>query len=353
MQAKDILDAAKKGKTEKVMLMLQQQPELLHVVDQQGWSLLHIAVHAGHDSLTQALAIRFPKLINAINNQGCTALQLAATKGHDKILGLLASLDPSHTTREGWTGFHFAAQFGQEKVLQTLFDRCPRLIDATTNRGETALHLAAAHGHERIVEVLLAKSPKLLDAVDRRGDNALHLAVARGRDKIVEVLLAHNCKVTAVTDSGWTALHLAAKLGNTTMVEMLLARISPLRIVTETKTPDTFGGVVDGTGDVTMTIERRTLLPITQTRSTTGAPISAAEAAKALAAAAEMLNFLSPRGQTVVHVALENGHMPIAELLLVHKPELAGVVDHSGQTLLHVAARTCGENVTFVDSCGN
>lgn len=362
MQAKDILDAAQKGKTEKVMMMLQQQPDLLHAVNSQGWTLSHVAVQGGHDHLTQALAMRFPRLINAINNQGSTALQLAAIKGHDKIVGLLAALDPSHTTREGWTAFHFAAQFGQEKVLQTLFDRCSRLIDATNNRGETALHLAAAQGYERIVEALLAKSPKLLDAVDRRGDTALHLAVDRGREKIVEVLLAHNCKVTAVTDSGWTALHLAAKLGNLTIVEMLLARLLPIADNKDNTNKDntnkdttnkdtTTTAVADDTesprGGTVASVAERKVATIQRVPAAIAAQRER-EAKERAATAEEMLSALSPRGQTVVHVALENGYVSIAELLLTHKPGLIGIVDLAGQTLLHVAARTCG-NVPFVD----
>jgi ankyrin repeat protein len=62
----------------------------------------------------------------------------------------------SETSYRGWTALHYAAQGGQEAVVDLLLTKGAE-INARGNRGETALNLATYHCHRWVVRTLLEK----------------------------------------------------------------------------------------------------------------------------------------------------------------------------------------------------
>jgi len=90
-------------------------------------------------------------------------------------------------SEDGNTFLRYAADVGQEEVMQLLVDWGPD-IDPINNKGRTPLHLACTFGRDDIAELLL-KSHANIQATDVDGSTPLHMAT-HSNANTYDVLLA-------------------------------------------------------------------------------------------------------------------------------------------------------------------
>mmetsp|Transcript_9721 Transcript_9721/g.41684 ORF Transcript_9721/g.41684 Transcript_9721/m.41684 type:complete len:251 (-) Transcript_9721:408-1160(-) len=105
-----------------------------------------------------------------------------------------------------------------------------KAINEKDEDGRTMLHWAATTGDVRIVEILLNYNAKI-DVSDEEGTTVLHSACACDHEKVARILLdklaidsgdaAVRKLVRAGTSSNITALHYAAGRGNVMLIQML------------------------------------------------------------------------------------------------------------------------------------
>merc|ERR1712098_268722 len=107
------------------------------------------------------------------------------------------------------TPLHLSVQFGNEKAVSNLIERCanPRAVD---RNWRTALHFAAKVGSKSLCALFLQHGCKI-NKVTRLGETALMMAAANGREEVVQFLLENHADTKIKDLFGKSALHLATK----------------------------------------------------------------------------------------------------------------------------------------------
>lgn len=155
----------------------------------------------------------------------CPELFEACRAGKVERVRLLLShegVDASATDYYGKTCFHSACLAGQEKVLETLLEEFPALLDQNTDNGTTALMYACEFGQIRIAWFLLLRKVDP-HALSKDGSTALMKASETGSSECVEFLLREaKVEENSRNEEGYTALLCAAQKGHTAVVKTLL-----------------------------------------------------------------------------------------------------------------------------------
>ena len=178
--------------------------------------------------------------INAADSLGETALHTAAEHGHVAVLQLLLErgADPRRRTLCGWTALHLAASCphatrhnkGHVQAVQVLLahnnpnnsdnhnnNTTSLLLHAGTSDGRTALHMASLYGFTDVVRVLLQAGANP-NAADHDGLTPFAVACQSHAVDCIQVYLESTTSVAfdptdlhthAVDDDGYTPLHMA------------------------------------------------------------------------------------------------------------------------------------------------
>ena len=178
-------------------------------------SALHLSSLGGHVRTAAFLLDRCPELINLINRDGWTPLHLAILtgqlKGNRETAELLihrgCALDV--LSYDGWSPVLLAAHRGMDRILARLLSQGAR-HDLTRGQGESALHLAAAASEHECVKLLLEHGASAT-AMDGSGDTPFHSAVHGGDElSLVELLRVCPQGIGLVNYAGDTPMHIAA-----------------------------------------------------------------------------------------------------------------------------------------------
>jgi len=128
-----LTEAAGRGHESTVALLLQYQPDLIHIVDKQEHkSALHYAAEKGNLNIARQLLDRKPELIDMVSSSGSTILHCAANT----------------------------------EVIGYPLDRKPALSDVVDCDGQNALHMAAQLGHGEAFSQATGSEPSITRCVD-------------------------------------------------------------------------------------------------------------------------------------------------------------------------------------------
>jgi len=188
---------------------------------------LMIAASSGNIGAVNLILQSVPKPDpNLRGKDECTALMFAAQYGHEKVAETLlkAGSDVNLQNNEGCTALMLAVSFRHEKTVETLLEAGAN-TNLQDNAGYTALMFAAQDECEEMVEVLL-KAGSDVNLKNNVGYTALMVAVQSGHEKVVKILLEAGSKagsdVNLKNNVGYTALIIAAQYGHVKVVEILL-----------------------------------------------------------------------------------------------------------------------------------
>ena len=193
----------------------------LNAVDENGSTLLMVAIEAGHLAIVETLLSKgaSPHFVGAFQR---TPLMLAAASGHAAVVNLLlttgVAIDATDFT--AWTALFLAARGGNAAIVAALLSKGASLHVVSMDN-QTPLMLAAAYGHADVVNLLLNAGAKI-EATDEEGQTALLYAAGKGHDAVVQTLLGKGANLHAVDDEGKNALMLAATNGHDKLVKRLL-----------------------------------------------------------------------------------------------------------------------------------
>lgn len=180
----DIVGAAKRGDTHAVHQLLTDDPELVAVTDELGYTALHWAAIRGHWGIVvELVAAGAP--VNAVGGDGGTPLHWACHHDRDDMVAMMvdAGAEISVSNRWGRTPLHVAARRGNVRVAALLLAAGADPA-AATREGWTPLHVARMSDHPEVAALLLEAGADP-DAVDN--DGATPADVARTRPAPVEV----------------------------------------------------------------------------------------------------------------------------------------------------------------------
>ena len=283
--------------------------------DEKGWTPLHHAAFNGHAS-TIDLLLQKGAFVDAEDGSARSPLMLAASQGHEKAVerllqcGANANLSTSSSMsplNQALLKDHLgAAKFlldagashtGRDRCgFAPLFVACSRsiqtvnlLIDAKADVTEdlvgriTALHLASHSGNVPLLERLLELNLSV-DLPERGKDNGyspLARAIDAQQEEAVSLLLARGANPNYKMATTWTCMLKAAAIGNFKIAEMLVRHELPK---------------------------------------------------------ADLHAVCKPEGWTALHVACQNGHSQVADLLLRSGWDV-NARDKNEATPLHLAAK--------------
>lgn len=336
-----------------------RQPEL------QGWTPLHLtAAQIGGSGEVARLLLQGGARVEATFGRGYQPLHIAAQNGSEsagtELLDAGASRDA--TLDNGWTPLHLAVWNNRPAMVRLLVERqAPielpafndwRAIEHTpgssptewTNGGWRALHVAAARGYEGLISLLIELGATV-DSINDVGRTPLHVAAAGGHRQAVAVLLAQNADANATDHAGVRPLDISVKDKRFDIARLLVragadleARDSAGRTLLET--------AVHNGAEAEVTF----LLGVMASQTDRRAPQpdllhAAVERGKREIVAALLDAGADPEaadafGWRPVHVASQNGYLPILEELAARGANFSARALEPPVTPLQAAAET-------------
>lgn len=173
--------------------LVRETPLLVKQRDDDGRVPLHWAVSSGDADMVAFLVANMAheEIDDLVDNSGWTPVHIAAATGRSDLLDVLLDHDPKPD------------------------------VNLTTASGTTALHLAVSKNHYDVVKQLIQKHRCATRTKDKLGRNALHRAAAIGLQPIMRTLAEAGVNVNATDRDGWTAMHHALAEGHGDVARLL------------------------------------------------------------------------------------------------------------------------------------
>ncbi|XP_045676059.1 nuclear factor NF-kappa-B p105 subunit isoform X3 [Phyllostomus hastatus] len=216
-----------------VKMLLAVQRHLTAVQDENGDSVLHLAVIHLHAQLVRDLlevtcGLVLDDIINMRNDLYQTPLHLAVITKQEAVVEdlLRAGADLSLLDRLGNSVLHLAAKEGHDQILSILLKhkKAALLIDHPNGEGQNAIHIAVMSNSMPCLKQLVAAGADINSQEQKSGRTALHLAVEHDNISLAGYLLLEgDADVDSTTYDGTTPLHIAAGRGSTRMAALLKA----------------------------------------------------------------------------------------------------------------------------------
>lgn len=303
---------------------------------QTGETPLHMACRSCHPEIVKHLIDmckekhgpdKAATYINSVNDDGATALhytcqitkeEVKIPESDKEIVSMLLEngADVTLQTKNALeTAFHYCAMAGNNDVLMEMIAHMnPTDIQKAMNRqssvGWTPLLIACHRGHMELVNNLLANHARV-DVFDIEGRSALHLAAERGYLHVCDALLTNKAFINSKSRVGRTALHLAAMNGFTHLVKFLIKD---------------HNAVID-----ILTLRKQTPLHL-------AAASGQMEVCQLLLELGANIDATDDLGQKPIHVAAQNNYSEVAKLFLQQHPSLVNATSKDGNTCAHIAA---------------
>ncbi|QPG73757.1 hypothetical protein FOA43_001071 [Brettanomyces nanus] len=144
-----------------------------------------------------------------VDQSGWTPLHIAASVGNLEILKMLLTHQPTpnvdQQTSTGQTCLHFAVSKSNYEVTDYLVKTCKASARIKDSKGQYALHRAAAVGSLRMCQILIEVGKSPLNASDIYGYTPLHHALAEGHGDVAVYLVKNGADPLVQDRDGKTA----------------------------------------------------------------------------------------------------------------------------------------------------
>ncbi|XP_031564740.1 transient receptor potential cation channel subfamily A member 1-like [Actinia tenebrosa] len=366
--------------------------DLLHNVDGEGSTLLHLAVESGSPQVVELCLDEGASPHSVKSSDGSTPVHLACSYGYMDILDNLMKavafiLDPP-PDQDGRLPIHKAAQANHHLVISYLLKQDMDQIDATDHEGRTPIMLAADNCCYESVQVLLenganvdvrdalnktvlhyaigsaevlkeilkdVKSNSLIRAKDNEGNTPLHYASRLGCVKDIAIMLMKNKASVAITNSaGEIPLHIAARHGRLAVVKKLTEGRNKRTINSNDASERTplHLAAQEGHEDLVEFFLKKTAKIERDANGQTPLHYAALKGSKTaielfLESKPECLNYTDEDRNTALHMAALGGHSHIVQYLLT-KPDQVVSVNERNQNILDIAIEGRHEMVAMV-----
>ncbi|XP_014681470.1 PREDICTED: serine/threonine-protein phosphatase 6 regulatory ankyrin repeat subunit B-like isoform X2 [Priapulus caudatus] len=236
------------------MLLLDTDPSLIDVQDEEGHSALHLAAICGSLKVLRCL-LEYGADVQLSDGEGHTIMHWCAVCGQVKMIDLLidCGAEASSADIHGAYPLHYAAQmcgsndmgndpelglatlrtFLQREISTNCSDKdgssdaCEMLVNfgadthATDKEGLAALHITCSLGHQDCAQVLLDKGNADVDSLDHTGKSPLFHAAMHDHPHCVNMLLEHLANPNLRDSDGRSAAHYVASRGILSCLQLL------------------------------------------------------------------------------------------------------------------------------------
>ncbi|XP_061625038.1 synphilin-1 isoform X1 [Phyllopteryx taeniolatus] len=164
--------------------------------DEVGNNLLHVSASQGHAECLQHLtSLMGEDGLNERNQQQLTPAGLAVKNGHLECVRWMVSeteaIAELSCTREHPSLIHYAARYGQEKVLLWLLQFMQEQaisLDEVDHNGNTGVHVAAQYGHLTCIQTLVEYGSNVT-VLNQHGERPSQLAERQGHSPCARYLV--------------------------------------------------------------------------------------------------------------------------------------------------------------------
>lgn len=210
----DMFNAVRFGSLVVVKNILGEMPELVHELDNQGYSAVHWAAKSGSVDMMEVLVEAKANLnVATAADSRMLPIHWAASDGKLSTLKFLLDhrCDINALDGNGCTPAIVAAQHEEATCVIFLVQNGADLT-LTDNNGDTALHWSCYKGFIELTGLCSYLCPQTMEKEDNYGQKPIHLAALRGNADVVEYLVA-DCGVdtNSKDKNGLTPLALAMK----------------------------------------------------------------------------------------------------------------------------------------------
>ena len=226
LTAHEIHDAAQAGDLAKVRSLLEADPDLLELKNENGKTPMHFAAESGSVELIRFLLDK-GAAVNAKNIASEIPLHYAAGWCHLEAVKLLLDrkADVSIRSNEGDTPLHYLRFVGLREVAELLLDNGAD-INARNNAGETFLGMAVNAGRPQLIDLAFDRGARIEPG---QGMRMLIDAAAADNLVLVDRILDNGVEAKAEGEDGVLLLHAAAQAGHAKLVEDLLTKSADIR----------------------------------------------------------------------------------------------------------------------------
>jgi ankyrin repeat protein len=151
-----IAEAATAGDVALVAELIEQTPDLVRCATSDGWTPLHLAVHAGHGPVAELLLAHGADVDTPAHNElHNTPMLWAVMAGQSEMVAFLLAhgADVNMANAAGATPLHKAAIHGDSELVRLLLAHGAR-TDVRNSGGQTPLMHALYHDHTEIIALL-------------------------------------------------------------------------------------------------------------------------------------------------------------------------------------------------------
>lgn len=319
--------AALNGNAEIARLLIERGADI-QAGDADNSQPIHCAAISGNVAIAEML-LESGANINEQDNNGATALMFAAGPGRTEMVRFLLErgCDTGLRNNRGVPAIFFA---GTPEIAALILGKGAN-VNAQTNDGDTPLHSAASRGRVELAKFLL-RSGADVNARNNAGITPLFCFGGDSALAVVRVLIEHGADVNHRNEEGARPLHSAAATGSIEIAELLLAHGADIN-------------AMDETGWTPLSLAALTNPGITSYLLSRGAnPNPQERTEKEGCACVEF--------ETPLHLAVRSDSIATVRAL-VESGALINVIDEGGTTPLHIGVGNCNpEMVAYLISKG-
>lgn len=210
------------NKLDEIKRIIEEDPAKINRRDENGNSLLHMAVRAGNIEIVKYLVSRNAD-VNIENSRNETPLQLAVNESSLEIVKYLISHGADVGVKDNFnkTPLHNAVIEGEIELVKFIVSQGPDL-NAKDNSRESPLFIAIRHNRLDIANYLISQGAEL-NSKDNTGRSPLHEAVVNGHFDLVKNLILQGADINAKDRYDIYPLHDAANEGKLEITKYLVS----------------------------------------------------------------------------------------------------------------------------------
>jgi len=339
--------AAASGQEQLVECLLTAGADI-NAVDHCGKTPIYLAVEHGYSKVIKILA-QHGANVGLRDLDGRSALHWAADNQQgEAMIQVLAACGADVDIADNVNNsspLHLAAARGFVNSCLCLL-QCGANIRAKDVHKRTAIHIAAHCCREGVLRALIAAPGASCKDLDSLGRTALHLACEAGNLPIARICIQAATPVNVVDAHGLTALHLASKSGVPQLVHYMCAQGAAPDVQSDSlhQSPLHKAAISGNGSDAILALLRAGAHHGARDSSGATALIAAAQVGDAAAVAmltraveGDGLNTRDHTGRSALFWAVANNHIQAAEVLIEYGAEIEATVESSGCTVLHIA----------------